>query len=98
MNPVLNGNQTKVYEGRTLEELIPRIKADLSPDAVITRQREGLRGGIAGFFQKHFVEVEARPGRRVDLYDEGGVAEPNGFGDPMTEEGHSSPAIQQIRD
>src|ERR671917_2267528 len=93
-----NGNQSKVYEGRTLEEILPRIREELGPDAVITRQREGLRGGIAGFFQRHFIEVEARPGRRVDVYDEGGVATPEGPGDPATAEGLSAPAIQQIRE
>src|SRR5215210_1518471 len=99
MSPVVNGTQTRTYEGRTLEEILPRIREELGPDAVITRQREGLRGGIAGFFQKHFIEVEARPGRRVDLYDEGGVAEPDdGLVDPITSEGMSSPAIKQIRD
>jgi flagellar biosynthesis protein FlhF len=95
-----NGNQTKVYEGRTLEEILPRIREELGPDAVITRQREGVRGGIAGFFQRHFIEVEARPGApRVDVYDEGGVAEPgDGPVDPATAEGLSTPAIQQIRE
>ncbi|MDP8943217.1 MAG: hypothetical protein M3N16_03755, partial [Actinomycetota bacterium] len=55
-------DDTRTYRGRSLEELIPRIKEELGPDAVITRRREGLAGGIGGFFQRSFVEVEARPG------------------------------------
>src|SRR5436309_6653168 len=65
-----NGN-TRTYRGRSLAELLPQIREELGPDAVITRQREGLQGGIAGFFQKRFVEVEAHGGRRVDVYDDG---------------------------
>src|SRR2546430_4698848 len=65
--------QTCTFRGRSLAELLPGIRNELGPDAVITRQREGLQGGFAGFFQKQFVEVEAHPGggRRVDVYDEG---------------------------
>jgi flagellar biosynthesis protein FlhF len=38
---------------------------------VITSRREGLIGGIGGFFQKRCVEVDARPGGpRIDVYDE----------------------------
>jgi len=51
-----------VFRGRNLEEVLPQIREELGPDAIITRQREGLQGGIAGFFQKQFVEVEARAG------------------------------------
>jgi flagellar biosynthesis protein FlhF len=53
---------TRTYRGSSLEEILPRIRAELGPDAVITRRREGLTGGVAGFFQKQFVEVEARAG------------------------------------
>ena len=80
---------TKIYRGRTLEEVLPKIKAELGPDAEIVRQRSGLAGGIGGFFQREMVEVEARPasgsqaagrrpqGRRFDAYDdEPAVPEP----------------------
>ncbi|MFL5911084.1 MAG: hypothetical protein ACJ768_11000 [Gaiellaceae bacterium] len=67
--------QTKTFRGRNLAELLPRIRHELGPDAVITRQREGLQGGFAGFFQKQFVEVEAHSGqareRTLDVYDDG---------------------------
>jgi len=61
----------KTYRGKSIEELLPRIRADLGPEAVITSRREGLVGGIGGFFQKRCVEVDARPGGpRIDVYDE----------------------------
>ena len=61
----------RTFRGRSLEEVLPQIRAELGPDAVVVRQREGLMGGIGGFFQQQFVEVQARPGaRRIDLYDE----------------------------
>ena len=55
---------TKTYRGRSLEELLPKVRAELGPDAVIVRQREGLTGGIAGFFQRKLVEIEAEALRR----------------------------------
>src|SRR4051812_30938949 len=68
---------TKTFRGRTLEEVLPQIKADLGPDAEIVRQREGLTGGVGGFFQRACVEVEARPPgepelpiQRFDAYDD----------------------------
>jgi flagellar biosynthesis protein FlhF len=51
---------TKTYRGRSLEELLPKVRAELGPDAVIVRQREGLTGGVGGFFQKRLVEIEAQ--------------------------------------
>lgn len=63
--------KVKTYRGKSLEELLPQIRADLGPEAVITSRREGLIGGIGGFFQKRCVEVDARPGGpRIDVYDE----------------------------
>src|SRR4051812_2369495 len=82
----MNATDTKTYRGRTLEEVLPKIKADLGPDAEIVRQRSGLTGGVGGFFQRACVEVEARGpaedsagprtadrgprGRRFDAYDD----------------------------
>src|SRR3954470_18781031 len=89
---------TKTFRGRTLEEVLPQIKADLGPDAEIIRQREGLTGGVGGFFQRACVEVDARPGdpeppaRRFDAYDDepampGPLPEalPEALSDPMPE-------------
>lgn len=59
------------FRGRTLEELLPQIREQLGPDAVVLKQRDGLMGGIGGFFQQRFVEVDAKPGGpRIDVYDE----------------------------
>jgi flagellar biosynthesis GTPase FlhF len=51
--------QPRVYRGATLEEVLPQIREELGDDAVITRQREGIVGGIGGFFGRRCVEVEA---------------------------------------
>jgi hypothetical protein len=75
--PALDGAPTadgeiRVYRGRSIDELIPRIEAELGADAIVVRRRRGLEGGIGGFFQRAFVEVEAKPGTpRIDIYDEG---------------------------
>jgi flagellar biosynthesis GTPase FlhF len=66
---------TRIYRGRTVEELIPKIQAELGADAIVVRREKGLTGGIAGFFQRPFVEIEAKVGTpRVDLYDEDDAA------------------------
>ncbi|MEA2431112.1 MAG: hypothetical protein QOI19_1585 [Thermoleophilaceae bacterium] len=89
----------KTFRGRTLEEVLPQIKADLGPDAEIIRQREGLTGGVGGFFQRACVEVEARPGepeemplRRFDAYDDE-PAMPEPFSEPEHE--HDPMAVFQ---
>jgi flagellar biosynthesis protein FlhF len=59
----------QTFRGESLEELLPRIREELGADAVILRQRDGLKGGVGGFFQKRCVEVDARAGApRVDTY------------------------------
>src|SRR3954464_8855037 len=81
----------KTFRGRTLEEVLPQIKADLGPDAEIIRQREGLTGGVGGFFQRACVEVDARPPgepapplRRFDAYDDE-AAMPEPLPEPFAE-------------
>src|SRR4051795_12658712 len=99
-------NDLKTFRGRSLEDVLPQIKDDLGPDAEIVRQREGLTGGVGGFFQRACIEVEARPGDeadvapepepglpRFDAYDDDQpVFEP----DLPTAEGLESPGIQEI--
>jgi flagellar biosynthesis protein FlhF len=61
----------RTYRGRTLEEVLPRVRAELGPNAIVLRQREGLMGGVAGFFQQRFVEIDVRAGgASIDVYDE----------------------------
>jgi flagellar biosynthesis protein FlhF len=70
-------NGVRTYRGRRLEDLIPKIRAELGPDAIILREREGLMGGINGFFAQRFIEVEARAGaRQVDIYDDDELVAP----------------------
>jgi len=67
----LETGAVRTYHGRTVEDLIPKIQDDLGPDAIIVQRREGLTGGVAGFFQRPYVEIDAIPGGpRIDLYDE----------------------------
>ncbi len=70
--PEVEGDgQTRRYRGRSIDELIPKIEAELGADAIVVRRRRGLEGGIGGFFQRPFVEVDARPGGPgIDVYDE----------------------------
>jgi flagellar biosynthesis protein FlhF len=49
----------KTYVGRSLEELAPQIRQELGQDAVILSQREGLKGGVGGFFGTKSIEVLA---------------------------------------
>lgn len=64
-------NGVRTYRGRKLDDLIPQIREELGPDAIILRQREGLTGGVGGFFAQRCVEVDAQAATpRVDIYDE----------------------------
>lgn len=65
------GGESRIYRGASVEELIPKIQVDLGNDAIILRRRSGLTGGVGGFFQRQFVEIEACASHpHVDLYDE----------------------------
>jgi hypothetical protein len=65
----------RIYRGRSVDELIPQIVAELGEDAVVIRHHRGLAGGFAGFFQRPLVEIEARRGAPgIDLYDEDDAA------------------------
>lgn len=95
-DPSAEQDGPRTYRGRSLEELIPRIKDELGPDAVILRQRDGLAGGIGGFFQRQFVEVEAQAGdepgpaaaagSRLDLLDDA-PARPEPYERPLVRGG-----------
>jgi len=51
----------RTYRGDSLEQLLPQIREELGDDAIVVRQREGIIGGVGGFFGKRCVEVEAQP-------------------------------------
>jgi len=102
--------RTVTYRGRSLEEVLPKIREDLGPDAVIERQRSGLVGGVGGFFQREMVEVDARPadgsevelpdapGGHVDVFAGTDEDELRALTAPgvMEEEGLQSPAVRQV--
>src|SRR3954468_10465379 len=54
--------QTKTFRGMSLAEGEGKVRAELGDDAVIVRSREGLTGGVSGFFQRRIFEVEAVAG------------------------------------
>src|SRR4051794_16273610 len=58
---------TFTYRGRSLEELVPRIRQELGDDAVIVARRETTSGGVGGFFAKREIEVEVRPGESAGM-------------------------------
>jgi flagellar biosynthesis GTPase FlhF len=84
-------SETKTFRGRSLEEVLPQIRAEFGADAIVVRRREGLAGGFGGFFQRSFVEVEAR----AALADEQPLEARN---DRATAEGFASPAIRALVD
>src|ERR1700754_765762 len=79
----------KTFRGKSLEELLPQIRAELGPDAIVLRRREGTPGAVGGFFARPFVEVDARAPhaeeRPMEIRS-----------DRATAEGLSSPAVQAL--
>src|SRR3954452_15984695 len=84
-----NDPDVKTFRGRSLEEILPQIREELGPDAIVLRRREGLTGGVGGFFQRPYVEVDARG----PLGDEQALEIRS---DRATAEGLSSPAVQAL--
>src|SRR3954463_3748763 len=54
--------EPKTFRGLTLAEVERKVRAELGDDAVVVRQREGLTGGVGGFFQRRPYEGDAMPG------------------------------------
>src|SRR4051812_13076965 len=81
--------ETKTFRGRSLEDVLPQVRTELGPDAIVTRRREGLAGGVGGFFQRSYVEVDARP----SLPDEGPLEVRS---DRATAEGLATEGIQTL--
>ena len=52
-------DEPTTFRGATLDEVLPQIRAELGPEAIILAEREGVVGGIGGFFARKCVEVEA---------------------------------------
>ncbi|MCW2955293.1 MAG: GTP-binding signal recognition particle G-domain protein, partial [Thermoleophilia bacterium] len=49
----------KTFQGRTLEEVLPQIREQLGPSAVVLGQRSKVQGGVGGFFGTKVIEVTA---------------------------------------
>ena len=82
----------RLFRGRTLDELLPQIRAALGADAVVVRRREGLEGGALGFFQSRFVEVEAVAGAPAGGVGAGPASVGVGAGDePAVGGAHGGP-------
>ena len=64
---------TKTFRARSLTDALAQVRDELGPDAVVVRRREGLEGGVAGFFQKAVVEIEAQPGAALLTADAPGA-------------------------
>src|ERR1700754_3440830 len=79
-------DDVKTFRGRSLEELLPQIRAELAPDAIGLRRREGTAGG---FFKRPYVEVEARAPHADERPLEIRT-------DRATAEGLNSPAVQAL--
>jgi flagellar biosynthesis protein FlhF len=59
----------KTYRGRSLEEVLPRIKAELGPNALVVAQRDASEGGVGGFFAKRMIEVDVQDPRAASGFD-----------------------------
>ena len=81
--------EKKTFRGRSLEEVLPQVRDELGPDAIVLRRREGLAGGVAGFFQRSYVEVEAR-----GALDDDALVETRN--DRATAEGLATPGVQAL--
>jgi flagellar biosynthesis protein FlhF len=93
--PSVTDYEPRTYRGSDLDELLPKIREELGSDAIVLRQRDGLDGGIGGFFQKRCVEVVARRAApRINRYDEGDPVIPEPQPEPAPEP--PAPAIQEI--
>src|SRR3954452_13816822 len=85
-----DSDDVKTFRGRSLEELLPQIRAELGPDAIVLRRREGRDRKSGGFFQRPFIEVDARAPRADE------VPSLEVRSDRATAEGLSSPAVQAL--
>src|SRR3954462_14771485 len=80
--------EIKTFRGLSLAEVEAKVRAELGDDAVVVRQREGLSGGVGGFFQRRLYEVDAMAG-------EGGSVEPAPAPEPTEAPAVSSPEVRE---
>ncbi|MCW3039499.1 MAG: GTP-binding signal recognition particle G-domain protein, partial [Solirubrobacterales bacterium] len=53
----------RTFTGAGLDEVLPQIRAELGEDALIVARRDGVEGGVGGFFGRRTIEVDAAPAR-----------------------------------
>jgi flagellar biosynthesis protein FlhF len=86
----------KTYRGRSLEEVLPQIKAELGPDALVVAQREAHEGGVGGFFARRLIEVDvAAPGELMPETHDARVARFTEQLEAALSGGHPAPAGAQ---
>src|SRR3954447_7648791 len=59
-------SEIKTFRGLSLAEVEAKVRAELGDDAVVVRQRDGLSGGVGGFFQRRLYEVDAMAGTAAE--------------------------------
>jgi flagellar biosynthesis GTPase FlhF len=92
--------EPRTYRGSDLDELLPKIREELGADAMVVRQREGLQGGVGGFFQKRCVEVVARRATpHLNAYDNDGRPSASASESPAIREimRVASPFVDQLQ-
>ena len=82
----------KSFRGLSLAEVEAKVRAELGDDAVVVRQREGLSGGVGGFFQRRLYEVDAIAGSLRD--PDASSAAPNSAG-AASPEPESAPDVRE---
>ncbi|MCW3016188.1 MAG: hypothetical protein JWO02_3280, partial [Solirubrobacterales bacterium] len=64
-------SDVRTFSGASLEDLLPQIRATLGPDAMILGRREGVQGGVGGFFGRRSIVVDACAAHaRVDVRED----------------------------
>lgn len=58
--------EVRTFRGKSLSEVLPRVRAELGEGAIAVNVRQGTSGGIGGFFAQRCVEVDAIAGPGVD--------------------------------
>lgn len=79
--------ERRAFRGETLEDALRQVREELGPEAIVVRQREGVVGGVGGFFGRRCVELEVeaaphplagpqKPPDGSDIWAEDSWAEP----------------------
>jgi flagellar biosynthesis protein FlhF len=65
--------ERRAFRGESLEDALRQVREELGPDAIVVRQREGVIGGVGGFFGRRCVELEVETeGRPPDAVSQSG--------------------------